>query len=105
MEAAFVKRGRLEIIYEILSVCRKPTQKTHILYKCNLSYEQLLKYLKYLISHGLLGSFEKKRRPFFHVTDKGRAFLEGYKTLRDFVRDSPERYPLNLYARTSQSDF
>ena len=86
METDFVKRGRLEIVYEILSVCRRPSKKTNILYRCNLSYEQLLKYLSYLISHDLLGSFEKERAGiFFQVTDKGRRFLEGYEILRNIV--------------------
>jgi len=82
MKTTFVKRGRLEIIYEILSVSRQPTRKTRILYRCNLSYDQLQKYLQYLISHGLLMSFKKDRREFFQGTEKGKEFLDWYERLK-----------------------
>ena len=82
MNATFVKRGRLEIIYEILSLCRRPVRKTRILYRCNLSYDQLQKYLGYLISNGMLGSLEKEQKEFFQVTEKGKNFLEGYERIK-----------------------
>ena len=86
MKESFVKRGRLEIIYEILSVSLKPVQKTRILYRCNLSYDQIQKYLKFLISRRLLSSFEKNRKEFFQITSTKKEFLEGYEHLRNFVK-------------------
>jgi len=85
MIEAFVKRGRLEIIYEILSICRKPTNKTSILYKCNLSYNQLQKYLSYLLSQNLLKSFKGERKQFYQVTEKGKDFLDEYEQLNTFL--------------------
>ncbi len=92
MIEAFVKRGRLEIIYEILSICRKPTNKTSILYKCNLSYNQLQKYLSYLLSQNLLKSFKGERKQFYQVTEKGKDFLDEYEqlnTLLEKEKDMP----------------
>jgi len=88
MGPVFVNRGRLEIIYAILSVCRKPAGKTRILYKCNLSYEQLLRYLRYLVSRGLVDSPEKGRKELFQVTDRGRRFLQEYENLSSFVKET-----------------
>jgi len=87
MKAIFVKRGRFDIIYQILSSSRRPVQKTRILYGCNLSYDQLQKYLGYLISYGLLNTLEKNGREFFQITEKGREFLDGYKHLKNFVKE------------------
>ena len=87
MERTFVKRGRLEIIYEILSVSRKPTQKTRILYSCNLSYDQLQKYLKYLSHHELLGSSSNKGKERFQTTKKGMEFIKGYERLNSFLEE------------------
>jgi len=88
MGPVFTNRGRLEIIYAILSVCRKPVGKTRILYRCNLSYDQLMKYLRYLASRGLVDSVEKGRKEFFQVTDKGRKFVEEYENLSSFIRET-----------------
>jgi len=85
MEIAFVNRGRLDIIHDILHLCRKPARKTSILYKCNLSYELLLKYLGYLISCELIYTYEENPRELYHVTGRGREFLEGYESLINLV--------------------
>ena len=87
MKKTFVKRGRLEIIYEILSVSSKPTQKTRILYSCNLSYDQLQKYLRYLGHHELLGSFNNKGKERFQTTEKGMEFIKGYERLNSFLAE------------------
>jgi len=88
MKSIFVKRGRFDIVYEILSLSRRPVQKTRILYGCNLSYDQLQKYLDYLISRGLLNRFKKSGREVFHITEKGREFLNGYEHLKTFVKET-----------------
>jgi len=91
MEKIFIKRGRLEIIYEILSICREPVQKTRVLYGCNLSYDQLSRYLKYLIARGLLRLVERDGKKLLQVTEKGRKFLEGYESLSNIVEEIPPK--------------
>jgi len=88
MESAFARRGRLEIIYEILSICSKPVYKTRILYRCNLSFSQLQKYLEYLFSHNLLTSFKEKQKDFYQVTDKGRTYIENYNALTNLLKEN-----------------
>ncbi len=85
MKPTFTKRGRLDIIYEILSVCRKPAKKTSILYRCNLSYNQLQKYLEYLTILGLLSSFQTEALKFYQITNRGKEFLDEYKRLDIFL--------------------
>jgi len=59
--------------------------KTHIIYKCGLTYQVLQKYLKYLIPCGLLSSFEKNGKGFFQVTEKGKEFLRRYENLKKLL--------------------
>jgi predicted transcriptional regulator len=90
MEPTFVKRGRLEIIYAILSICHKPVNKTSILYKCNLSFSQLQKYMEYLFSHNLLRSIQEKQRDYYHVTDKGKTYIEEYEKLTGLLKEEKD---------------
>jgi len=82
------KRGRLEISYEILSICLKPRTKTRILYKCKLSYTMLCKYLKLLISHGLLSNFDGKKRKVYNTTDNGSRFIASYEQLKKLLQNT-----------------
>jgi len=81
----FIVRSRVEIIYEILSVCLKPVQKTHILYRCNLSYSQLQKYIGSLVSSENLMVFEKRGVVFHQTTGKGKEFLKNYERLKSLL--------------------
>jgi len=71
---------RLERMYEILSLCRAPTQKTHILHECSLSHRQLSKYLNFLDHNILLEYFSEDR--VYQVTKKGRRFIEEYRRVK-----------------------
>jgi predicted transcriptional regulator len=77
-----VKRERTEITQDILRLCCKPVKKTQILYKCNLSFDLLQKYLKYLMSRNLLA---KNSDGLFQATDKGKEFLETYENLETLI--------------------
>lgn len=85
------KRGRFEIMSAILSSCqRRMMRKTRIMYQCNLSYEELKKYLSLLTS---LGHLEVKRAgdiDFYRITGKGRMFLREYQQLKKLLK---ERHP------------
>ncbi len=78
LERLFVKRGRLEITHEILKLCRTPSRKTRILYKCNLSFELLQKYIMSLLSKDLLAIDSDG---LFQTTEKGKGFLTTYGNL------------------------
>ena len=84
-EFGFTHRSRIDIIADILRVSVGGSMKTHIMYRCNLSYRQVQAYLNLLVERGFLrtvketGSGETK---LFETTAKGQAFLQTYQSLR-----------------------
>jgi predicted transcriptional regulator len=68
----WAKRGRLEIIAEILCYCSQQKSKTNIMCNVNLNHTQLKKYLKFLMSQRLLMVNRNK----FVTTRKGHCFIE-----------------------------
>ncbi|MEM2514646.1 MAG: winged helix-turn-helix domain-containing protein [Nitrososphaerota archaeon] len=79
------RRGRIEIVAEILEATRKGTQKTQIMYQAGLSFSQLTYYIDILLKSGLIQKFEKERRVLYKITSKGVQFLKCYKELERFL--------------------
>ena len=77
------RRGRLEILAEILLFCEQRKAKTSIMYKTNLNYAQLKSHLKFLTSQGMLMYDTKK----YATTEKGYHFLELFAELNDILRN------------------
>ena len=72
-------RDRASIAADILSVASKGARKTRIMYKANLSYPQLVEYIKLLVDMDLLEEhiLENERNPKVYVTTKkGHDFIE-----------------------------
>lgn len=67
-------RCKFDIIAAILRVARKPALKTHILYKCNLSFNQLKIYLDALKHFDLLMEKDGK----YETTQRGVQYLKDY---------------------------
>lgn len=69
-----VRRDKLDILARILEVTVAPCKKTHILYKANLNYYQLNRYLAELLDLGLV---EEVKAPYnaYVITNKGKDFL------------------------------
>ena len=67
------RRDKITIMADLLDVMQEPRRLTHILYKSNMSYVQLVKYLDNLIDMGLA---EKRKEPFrsYTITDNGKLF-------------------------------
>ncbi len=70
-------RQRLDIIADILEVVSVDAKKTQIMFKANLSYKALTKYLSDVIKASLV-TYEQKRQC-YRLTDKGHNFLNTYK--------------------------
>ena len=70
-------RNRLDIIADVLKAAKNGAKKTWIMYKSNLSYELLNKYLSEIVSAELI-VFKDEVQKFF-TTRKGLEFLEMYK--------------------------
>jgi PAS domain S-box-containing protein len=67
----YAKRDKLDIIENILLICRNNAKKTEIVYKTNLNFKKAEVYLKWLIDRELL----TKEGKFFKITLKGSELL------------------------------
>ncbi|MBP7708589.1 hypothetical protein KA107_02795 [Candidatus Pacearchaeota archaeon] len=83
-----VKRGRLEIIRDILLILKENShgiKSTPLLRKTNLSTSRFSEYFQEILAKGfVIGRTEGKEKKFF-ITEKGMKFLEKYKTIVDFI--------------------
>jgi len=69
------RRDKITIMSDLLEIMQEPHRLTHILYKSNMSYLQLTKYLDDLIVRGLV---EKKQIPYrsYAITSNGKLFID-----------------------------
>ncbi len=72
----------VEIIFDIQSVCEGGANKTSVMYRSNLSHDQLVKYLGYLTDQDLL-ILDARR---YRVTEKGTAMLDEVSQVIDLLR-------------------
>lgn len=73
------KRTGLEIMAEILILCKQPQTKTRVMYRTNLSWRMLQKYLSELQSPGLLEVHHSLTK--YTTTQKGLNFVEKWREL------------------------
>jgi len=68
------RRDKIAIMTDLLNIMQEPQKLTHILYKSNMSYVQLVKYLDDLMQMGLA---EKVLEPYrsFRITENGMLFM------------------------------
>jgi len=82
---SLLNRSRIDIIANILGVSGEGAKKTHIMYRCNLSFRQLHAYLNLLVDRKLLRKVVRKessRQELYETTSKGKAFLQAYKGIK-----------------------
>ena len=70
------RRDKLVIMAEIIDIAKNGTSKTHIMFKANLSFTQLSKYLLDLIETNLLEKQAVEGREIYIATRKGLDFVE-----------------------------
>jgi len=83
-------RGKIEIMADVLSLSTAGIKKTHIMYRANLSYEQILHYLNQLLGKGLIAQDVADSALVYRTTEKGREFLACYSRMSDLITDSYE---------------
>ncbi|HEV8405497.1 MAG TPA: winged helix-turn-helix domain-containing protein [Nitrososphaera sp.] len=90
-------RGKIEIMADVLALSTAGIKKTHIMYRANLSYEQILYYLNQLLGKGLIAQDVADSALVYRTTEKGREFLACYSRMSDLITDSfenPQKVPL-----------
>ncbi len=71
------KRGRVDIIIDILEVAKKGTSKTAIVSGANLNFQLTERYLALLLENGFIENMQDK----YVTTDKGKMILEKAKEI------------------------
>ena len=66
-------RSHLEILVDILSLVKEGARRTHIMYRANLSFKLLDKYLNEVLTAGLARLGDDG---FYKITEKGLIFLD-----------------------------
>jgi len=72
-----MKRNNLDICADILRVSRGGAKKTHLVYKANLNFNIVKRYINGLTKSGLL----EKSGERFYVTEEGKLFIDRYDKL------------------------
>jgi predicted transcriptional regulator len=75
------KRDRLQILADILVLCKTPRNKTTIMYKTNLSYASLVRHLNFLQNAKLLEVHHSATS--YLTTPKGSEFVKKLKELQE----------------------
>ena len=71
-------RNNMDITADLLYVAKNGARKTHLVYKANLNFMLIKKYLATLTENGLLESVNER----FYTTDKGTRFLDQYEIMK-----------------------
>lgn len=80
-------RGKIQIMGDVLALGTSGIKKTHIMYRANLSYEQVHLYLSELIGRRLIAQDVSPDGVVYRTTDKGREFLLYYNRITEFLEE------------------
>lgn len=83
------RRSRANIINDMLDSIQNKggrIRQTHLMYKANLSHNQLKGYLDDLLNSELVKKVKNKNCTYLIITDKGSEFLEKMRQMREFEK-------------------
>jgi predicted transcriptional regulator len=90
-------RGKIQIMGDVLELATSGIKKTHIMYRANLSYEQVHLYLGELIAKSLIvQDVSSPDGVVYRTTEKGREFLLYYTRLAEFLEEEKEEEKLKV---------
>ena len=75
------RRGKLEIIADVLSVARGGAKKTAIAHNANVNFNRVGNYLLYLEEKGLIENTGMSGG--YKTTEKGKEFLRDYRKMKE----------------------
>ena len=79
------KRSDIEISAAILRVARGGARKSHIVYKANLNFKMVKKYLDRLRESGLITGPACGSKV-FRTTEKGAKYLDYFEGFKDYMK-------------------
>ncbi len=96
IETSSRRRDKLKIIAQIIETAKEPTLKTQIMYRANLSFEQLNEYLEFMISLELLEKLALRKKELYQATHKGTEFAVRYDEITQLLRTDEDRNRIRL---------
>ena len=78
-----MRRNNLDIFSDILTIASNGAKKTQIVYKCNLNFKILAKYLLILSEKKLI----EKQGKLYYTTPLGNEFVSKYRKLINPLND------------------
>jgi len=76
------RRSNIEIIADMLRIGENGAGKTEIMYSANMSYNQIQKYLEYLVKQGFIQKINLDDSMIaYQITDSGLKLLKAIDTL------------------------
>ena len=92
------RRSQMEIYIDILkAVTDGKRRPTHIMYRANLSWTRLKKYLDFLIGQGLLVEEPDDRATIFSITPRGKDVLGYFKRIESVLYNTKKVIPSEVY--------
>lgn len=85
-----VKRGRIEIVKDMLSIIndnKNSIKKTPLIRRSNLSSVRFKEHYSDLLLKDLVKEKNHNGKRMITLTDKGKRFLEKYKTIVNFIEE------------------
>jgi len=79
------RRHRLEVIACILREALNGATKTRLVYRANLNFKTLGRYLDFLLSRGLIEARRVGSMTYYQTTAKGRLWLTLYDRMLDIL--------------------
>ena len=89
-------RGKIQIMGDVLALATSGIKKTHIMYRANLSYEQVHLYLGELIGKRWIAQDVSPDGVMYRITEKGREFLLYYTRLVEFLEEEKQESEVEL---------
>jgi len=82
------KRDSITILADILRSLTdaKKARKMSIVYKANLNFIRIGKYLDVLIATGMVEAISEKETLLYRITERGREFLLTYEKLKESLK-------------------
>jgi predicted transcriptional regulator len=82
------RRSEVSVLIDVLGVALSGVKVTHLMYKANLSYSTLHKYLSGALDKGLICKVHNgDGSVVYHTTKEGKLLLEKLRDIRGCLRD------------------
>lgn len=76
-----VNRNSYDCLYDVLEACKGGARKSNIVYRANMNFTLIAKYLPFVLERGLVQKLNKQ----YFITDLGQRFLSTIDELRGII--------------------